>query len=194
MPRKTIFCLRAICNNVPGFTLIEMLIIVFIIASIAMAMTSMPSFTSSLDDARLRAAVSEVVTALEFGQLEAMRSGRKIQVRIGHIGNLIRVKKKFPMVDLLGSEDQLAETDVEGGVYRFVSHPLKRGEDYEIIFDDLEHLKGISITASNFGGDNLVRFEPDGIPDSGGSSTLILGSRQMSVSLDALTGKVRVNN
>lgn len=175
-----------------GFTLIEVIIVILIIGTIAMA--GFPALTSSLDDARLAGAVTEVVTALEFARMEAMRSGRKIEVRIGHINNLIRVKKRYPTVDLHGSETELTEADVEGGVYQFIQHPLKRGEDYDIVFDDEERLRGVNITASDFGGDNRVFFEPDGLPDNGGSSTLALGTRQKTITLDAFTGTITVSD
>lgn len=181
---------RILKNN--GFTLIEMVIIVIIIGTIAMA--GFPALTSSLGDARLAGAVTEVVTALEYGRMEAMGSGRTTMVRIGHINNQIRIKKRYPTVDLLGSETQLAETDVEGGVYRFIQHPLKRGENYDIVFDNEERLRGVDITASDYGGDNQVFFEPDGLPDNGGSSTLALGARQKIVTLDAFTGTVTVSD
>ncbi|MBW1895793.1 MAG: GspH/FimT family pseudopilin [Deltaproteobacteria bacterium] len=159
------------------------------------AVVALPMLSSSLDEARLSAAASEVVTALEFAQLTAATTGRETRVTIGDAQERIDVRQYKTTADLFTGGDLLAAGDVEGGTYAFMQYPLKKGTDYLILLGDEDRFQGVDITTSDFNppGDNVV-FDPLGTPSKGGSVTLALGGRQMVVTLDALTGKVTVTD
>jgi hypothetical protein len=73
-------------------------------------------------------------------------------------------------------------------------HPLKKGFDYQIDFRNELRFSGIDITQSDFNSETAVYFDSLGAPSNGGTVTLALGSRQIVVTLDQLTGKVTMSN
>ena len=175
-----------------GFTLIEVVIVALMLGIVAVA--AYPTLSSSLDDARLSAAASEVVTAFEFGQLSAATTGRATRVAIGDGQERIAIRQYETNADLFTGGDQLAAGDVESGTYAFMQYPLKKGTDYLIFLEDEERFAGVDIKTSDFNAhtNDWVVFDSLGTPSKGGSVTLALGNRQMIVTLDALTGKVSV--
>ena len=74
-----------------------------------------------------------------------------------------------------------------------MQHPLKKGTDYVIILPDESRFSGVDISTSDFNVEAPVFFDTLGAPSKGGTVTLVLGDRQMVVTLDALTGKVTVS-
>ena len=90
--------------------------------------------------------------------------------------------------------DTLAAADVESGTYELMQYPLKKGTDYRIYLGDEDRFKGVDITASDFEPGSAVTFDALGTPSKGGTVTLTLGSRQMVVTLNELTGKVTVTD
>ena len=171
-----------------GFTFIEILIVVMLIGIIATI--SLPELNETVQDTRLRGAANEVVTALEYAQLTAMTSGRGTRVAIGDFDESIEVKQYSTNYDLFNDGDELSESDVESGTYQLMPYPQKKGLNYLIILTDENRFKGVDITASDFSAGNHVDFDAQGAPSKGGSATLALGSSQIFVTMDALTGKV----
>ena len=178
----------------PGLTLVEAVIVTLILGIVAVI--ALPTLSSSLGEARLSAAVSEVVTALEYAQLTAATSGRKTRVAIGQSPNRIRVRQYKPTADLFNGGDVLVAGDVESGTYESMQYPPKKGTDYLILLGDEDRFKGVDITASDFNPESAdsVVFDTLGTPSKGGTVTLALGSRQMVVTLNELTGKVTVTD
>ncbi len=174
-----------------GFTLIEMLIVVSLIG--IMAMIGLPALNSSLDDARLRGAVDEVATALEYAQLTAMTSGLKTRVSVSPTMDTIYVRRYKTPADLFTGGDELTESSVESETWEYMQYPLKKGVDYVIAFGNEDRFQGVDIIWSSFNIVTPVYFYADGAPSMGGSVTLALGNRQIVVALDALTGKVSVS-
>ncbi len=70
-----------------------------------------------------------------------------------------------------------------------IIHNAKKDFD----FPDVDRFKGVDITISDFDNINPVFFDAQGAPSKGGSATLALGSSQIVVTMDALTGKVSVS-
>jgi type II secretory pathway pseudopilin PulG len=176
----------------PGFTVVEA-VLVAVILGIA-AVVALPMLSSSLDEARLSAAAREVVTALEYAQLSAATTGRETKVAIMKSEERIGVKQYKTTADLFNGGDTLAAAHVESGTYELMQYPLKKGTDYRIYLGDEHRFKGVDITASDFEPGNAVTFDALGTPSTGGAVTLALGTRQMVVTLDALTGKVTVTD
>jgi prepilin-type N-terminal cleavage/methylation domain-containing protein len=176
----------------PGFSLVELAIVMVVLSIVAVA--AVPMLGSALHEVRLSGAADEVVTALEYAQLSAMTSGRTTRVVIGATQEKIAVEQYETAADLFGGGGSLAEGVVEGGTYEFMQYPLKRGSDYEILLKSEDRFAGVDITASDFDNATPVTFDALGSPSHGGTATLSLGSRQMVVTLDALTGKVTVSD
>jgi type II secretory pathway pseudopilin PulG len=179
------------CPFSAGFTLIETMI-VFLLLSIV-TMLGWPSLSASLEHHRLSGAASEIVTALEFAQLNTASSGRQIRVTINAGADTILMEQFTCSADF--SQSILNQEDVESGSFSIMQHPLNRGPvGYNISLPDESRFQGVDITAVAFGANNWVVFDALGAPSSGGTVTLACGSRQMVVTLDALTGKVTVSD
>ena len=174
-----------------GFTLVELLMVVIILGIVAMA--GMPTLVSGLEGFKLSAAVTEIVTAIEYAQLTAMTAGGRTRITLDASANTIKVEKSKPGSSLLGSETELDEADVEGESYVNMGNPINKGKDYLISLASEDRLSGVDIATSVFGAGNFIIFDALGAPSNGGAVTLSLGSRQATVSVDSLTGKVTSN-
>jgi hypothetical protein len=155
---------------------------------------SWPQLSSALIEARLSGAAEEVVNALEYAQLTAKTSGRNTKVLIAEPANKIGVSQNKSDADLFNGGDVLLASDIESGTYEFILHPLNKGVNYEFFLNNEHRFSGIDITQSDFNNDNPVYFDTMGAPSHGGTVTLTLGSRQIVVNLDQLTGKVTISN
>ena len=175
-----------------GLTLIELLIVVLMLG--IMVMAAAPVLNSGLNDVRLSGAAEEVVTALEFAQMTAATSGSRTRVTIDAALDTIVVEKFSISIDLLGSESELDEDDVEGGDFALMERPMNRGVDYSFSLSDESRFKGIDITAAAFGAGNFVVFDTLGAPSDGGTVTLAMSGRQIVVALDSLAGKVSLSD
>jgi len=175
-----------------GFTFIETMIVFLLLGIVTMV--AWPTLNGAMNDSRLSGAAEEVVTALEFAQMTAMSSGRQTRVVIGAPADRIAVRRYESPADLFGGGDVLVDTDVETGTYEFMGNPMNKGTDYEIIFPNVSRFQGVDITASDFNVGDPVFFDTLGNPSKGGSATLALGSRQVVVNLDSLTGKVTLSD
>ena len=172
-----------------GFTLLEILIVALIVG--IFAMLGWPAFNTAMGASRLSGAAEEVVNALEFAQLRAT-SGQITKVIIRVDQDKITVKQYKAGIDFFGGESELGEAGVEGGTYEIIENPMNKGTDYQIILPDDSRFGGVDITFSDFDA-TPVTFDSLGAPSNGGTVTLALGSRQMVVTLDALSGKVTVS-
>jgi Tfp pilus assembly protein FimT len=174
-----------------GFTYFE-LIIVLLLLSI-LAMIGLPALNVAMDDVCLSGAAQEVVNALEFAQLTAMTSGRDTKVIFRPLLEKISVKQFEMTADLFTGGNGLVASDVENGTFELMDYPMNKGIEYQVIFSNETRFQGVDMIASAIGHDGeTVSFNTLGIPSGGGTVTLGLDSRQMVVSLDAMTGKVTV--
>ena len=171
-----------------GFTLLEALIVLLVLGIVTMV--SLPALNGVLEDSHLSGAAGEVVNALEFAQLNAVSSSLKTRVTIDAGTDTILVEQFMPAVSLLGNEPQLNESDVEGGAFVVMGNPINRGTDYNISFAGANQFGAADITSVAFGAGNWVVFDSQGAPSNGGAVSLIVGSRQVVVNLDSLSGKV----
>jgi type II secretory pathway pseudopilin PulG len=174
-----------------GFTLVEALIIIFILGIVATL--AVPTLQSGLAESRLAGASGEITVALEYAQLVAMTSGAQTRVTIYAASDTIRVERFEISFDIMGADIEIPvpEDDIEGGDWAIVDHPASRGKDYEIVFADEDRFDGVDITSANFGviPTETVTFDAMGVPSDEGTVTLTLGGNQVIVTVDAL-GKV----
>ena len=174
-----------------GFTLLNLALVTLVLGIIATA--GLPSFNAALEDYRLGGAAEEVATALGYARSVAMGSGTQTKVTVDATADTILVEQYKASADLLGTETELPEADVETGAFATMERPMNRGTDYHLSLRDEERFNGVDIVSSVFGAGNFIIFEPTGIPSDGGAVTLNIKARQIIVSVDDVTGKVSVN-
>jgi len=175
-----------------GFTMVEVVLVVMIMAIIAV--TGLPLLTTSMNHYRLKGATEEVVNAFQYARSSAISTGRQTNVIIGNVSHEIMVKQYTIGADFISGGNQLPETSVETGTYQFMEYPLKKGADYFIDMNSVDRFRGVDIVSSDFNSGSEVFFDSLGNPSHGGTVTLALKGQQMIVTLDALTGKVSVSN
>jgi len=171
-----------------GFTLVEALIIVFILGIVVTL--AIPTLQSGVAESKLAGASGEITVALEYAQLVAMTSGGQTRVTVDAANDTILVERFEITGDITGAETEIAENDIDSGAFATVAHPASRGKDYNIVFADEDRFDGVDIVSATFGGGQTVTFDAMGVPSNGGTVTLSLGGNQVSLTVDALSGKV----
>lgn len=181
-----------------GFTLVEMLVVVTLLA--ALAGVVVPSL-SSLNDHRLDVAAIEVRDALRFARSEAMRRGQPTLVDAETAPGKIKVlalSSGSPLVPATCNSYSASNTvadprtksafviDITGGTFSggVVVTPrfLVSGTAYAgLIFN----AHGVPSDVCQIAGTNSK-----GAPAAGSNVVLTLGNRQTTVSLDTGTGRV----
>lgn len=154
----------------------------------------MPTLMSGMEASKLSAAADEIAVALEYGQLTAMTSGGEIRVTIDSGADSILVERFEITGDIMAGGAQMAENDIDTGAFETVAHPYNRGADYSIAFADENRFNGVDIGSATFGAGNSVTFDAMGRPSDGGTVILSLGARQVTLTVDALSGRVTAND
>ena len=179
-------------EKAPGFTLLEILIVVLIVGILAAA--GFPSMQSTLKDSRLSTASDEVLLTLEFARTSAAGSGRPTRVTIDADADTILVEQIRYAADVMDtSATQLGEAAVESLAYVPLHHPLQRSREYRINIAQKPRFAGVEILHSSFGPDSAVIFDGLGTPSKGGSVTVSVDGQSVEISLDALSGRVELN-
>jgi prepilin-type N-terminal cleavage/methylation domain-containing protein len=94
-------------RDVRGFTLVELLVVVAVIAIVAGI--AVPSFRSSSEQIRLASATREVERVLQIARMKAVRADRVMRVRFN-----CPVAGQYRMVELLGTIKVPAADDADG--------------------------------------------------------------------------------
>lgn len=154
---------------VRGFTLIEILIVIVILA--IAAMTAIPMMGSAAS-VQIRSAGNMIAADLEYAKSLAISKGQN-----------------FSVVFDEGAESY-SIVDQDGNT---ISHPVKKGFDYVIDFED-EGLGRVEIADADFDGASQVQFDYLGSPDNGGTVHLQAGDMSATVSVEPVTGYITVGN
>lgn len=175
-------------NQPDGFTLMEVLIVILLLGILSTIV--LPNLNAGLERSRISGAADEIITALEFAQITAMTSGGNTRVTFDTDADTILIEQFRPDEDLLGSETELGEDDVEGGSFVTMAYPLDPGTDYLINFRDDERFDNVDISTALFGADDHVQFDSLGRPSEGGTLSLVSGNHHILISVDPVNGKV----
>lgn len=153
-----------------GFTVVELLIVVVIIA--IAAMLAVPMITSAAG-IQVRSAANMVAADLEYAKSMAISRGQDFSVVFDEAGDSYRIKNQ----------------DVDP-----IPHPVKKGFDYLIDFRRDSRLDKVDIADVDFNSTGQVKFDCLGSPDSGGIITLQAGGTIMRISVEPVTGFISIQD
>ncbi len=170
--------LRARPGALRGFTLVEVILVVVILA--IAAMMAIP-FATSGASTQLKSAATIIASDLEYAKSMAISRG-----------------KQYSVVFNTGAESYQIE-DVNGVV---IDHPIKKGPNtYVVNFAKDSRLSQVKISSVDFDGTVTVSFDYLGSPrraDDGylntGSVTLSAGGATMTVNVEPVTGYITISD
>ena len=163
-----------------GFTLLDMLIVIAILAIIGMAV--IPQFQGMIQETRLTEAAAEIVSGMQYAGNLAVRYRRPFGFQADADGHW------FKVYEYRYAADSAAHTAADPPVtsYGVVLNPLDKSW-YLRDFDDMENYRAVSFTGVQ------IVFYPDG--HSAASDTTVtasLGGRQKTIMVDGATGRISV--
>ena len=160
-----------------GFTLLELLMVVLILAIIGAIVVPM---AASGQDARCASAARMVVADLELAQSLAL--ARQDLVALVFSDDLQSYKVVLAAVQDLDNYGSLTTLE----------HPGRPGQSYETTILMELQLRDVVVSSVNFNGDRYVVFDTFGSPEFGGSIVLTAGDASLTVTVEPITGAVSV--
>jgi len=146
----------------PAFTLVEAILVVVIVGIVAGI--AVPRFANFLTQQHIDAATKRIIA--DFGLAQR-------QARITSTAQTIDFDVGNDFYTLVGMQDP--------------DHP---SEPYTVSISDEPYAS--TITSADFGGDTEVIFDGYGVPSSGGTIIVAVGQYQITLTLNAQTGRVTV--
>ena len=160
----TMYGLRGISS---GFTMVEIIIVVVIIAIAALAAVPMMSSAASL---QIRSAANMIAADLEYARSMSISRGQYFCVVFNESTDSYQIEDQGSIV---------------------IKHPVKKGFDYIISFQNDSRLSKVDITNVSFT-DNKIRFDCLGSPDSGGTVTLQADGTTKTITVEPVTGFISI--
>ena len=151
-----------------GFTVIEIIIVAVILSIVAL--TVVPMF-SSAGTMQLRAASNMIAADLEYAKSMAISRGQDYSVVFDAAADSYRI------------EDQNNN---------IVPHPVKKGFDYIVDFQNDGRLGRVDIVWANFNATSVVTFDSLGSPDNGGTVTMQASGTAAVITVEPITGYVSI--
>jgi prepilin-type N-terminal cleavage/methylation domain-containing protein len=152
-----------------GFTMIELIIVMAIIAIAALVAIPMMSSAASV---QIKSASNIIAGDLEYARSMSISRGQKYSVVFDPGA------ESYKIVD-------------EGGVV--IKHPVKTG-DFIVDFKNNGRFNKVDIASANFNATTNVQFDCLGSPDSGGNVSLQAGgATTVTITVEHVTGYVSVN-
>jgi len=151
-----------------GFTVIELLIVVVILAIVGL--TALPMI-SSAGSVQIRSAANMISADLEYARSMAISRGQNFSVEFDK-----------------NTESYWIE-DQAGNV---IPHPVKKGFNYIIDFRNDGRLNSVDITNVDFNMTAIVLFDCLGSPDNGGTVTLQADGNTKTITVEPVTGFISI--
>lgn len=152
-----------------GFTMVELIIVVAIIAIAALVAVPMMSSAASV---QIRSASNMIAGDLEYARSMAISRGQKYSVVFDPGA------ESYKIVD-------------EGGIV--IKHPVKTASDYIVDFKNNGRFNKVDIANANFNATTSVQFDCLGSPNSGGTVSLQAGNTNVTITVEHVTGYVSIN-
>jgi prepilin-type N-terminal cleavage/methylation domain-containing protein len=152
-----------------GFTLIELIAVVVIIA--IAAMLAIPMFSSAAST-QVRVAADMIAADIEYAKSMA-------------------ISRQETYTVIFDESAESYSIEDEDGV---ISHPVTHG-DYVVNFKTDSRVDKVNIVDADFGSSEpeQVSFTYLGSPDNGGSITLSVGTRTVTITVETMTGYVSIS-
>ena len=151
-----------------GFTIVEVVIVVVIIAIAALVAVPMMSSAASL---QIRSAANMIAADMEYARSMAISRGQNFSVEFDK------------------NTERYWIEDQDGNV---ISHPVKKGFNYEIDFQNDSRLNQVDITSVDFNTASSVQFECLGSPDNGGTVIIQAGGATKTITVEPVTGFISI--
>ena len=151
-------------GSLGGFTVVELLIVVVILAIAALTAIPMMSSASSM---QIRSAVNLIMADLEYAKSMAITRGQNY----------------FVVFD--ASTDSYQIEDQNNNV---ILHPVKKGFNYVMSFPNDSRLNRVNVTSVDFNSTQRVQFDCLGSPDNGGTVSLQAGNTTATITVEPVTG------
>ena len=152
----------AICRNRGGFSLVELIMVLVIIA--AVSAIAIPRYANSYTRYRVEAAARRIVADLSYTRSEARGTSSATTI----IFNLGAGTYSIPSVSALDGGPGIYVVDLGDEPYQSV------------------------LATADFAGSPMVNFDGFGMPSSAGSVTVTAGGITKTIVLDADTGEAKV--
>jgi len=153
-----------------GFTLIEIIIVVVILA--IAAMTAIP-LMSSAGSVQIRSAANMIAADLEYARSMAISRGQNYSIVFDDSTESYNIKDQSDTV---------------------IPHPVKKGFPYTIDFQNDSRLNKVNITGVNFNSTDSVTFDCLGSPDNGGTISLNANGATATITVEPVTGYISISN
>lgn len=165
------------CADRAGFTLVEVIIVVVIIA--IASMMAVPMF-SSATSMQVRSAADIVASDLEYAKSLAITKGQNYSVVFDK------------------TTESYAINDQAGAV---IAHPVKKGFNYQVNFRDDRRLNKVDIVNVDFDSTAKITFDYLGSPHNGSGSPLNSGTVRLqaggvtiTITVEPVTGFISIQN
>lgn len=152
-----------------GFTMIEIMVVVVILAITAMLAVPMLSSASSV---QLRSAANMIAADLEYAKSMAISRQKNYTVVFNELSESYQIEDANGIID----------------------HPVKKGFTYVVNFSTDSRIDKVEIADADFSSASQVEFDWLGSPDVGGSVTLQAGGSSMTINVTPVTGYISITD
>jgi len=152
-----------------GFTIIELIAVVVIIAIAALIAIPM---MSSASGTQLRSAANMIAADLEYAKSMAISRQKTYKV-------------------IFDKNTESYQIWDEASV---IGHPVKIGSDYVVNFSADSRVNQVNIVSVNFNSNEKVEFNYLGSPDNGGAIIIAAGTVTMTITVEPVTGFITISN
>ena len=158
-------------RRVSGYTLVEVLVVVLIVSTLAAA--ALPALAATLESMKATALAREIATDMRYAQALAVKTGVRHRVSFWTPGQAYDTCRW------------------EGGAWVLCTHPITK-KNWVVGTDARSSFAGLTMTASQFGSGGCLYWNPSGAPDDGGYVRFTLGRITRTIRVAPLSGRITV--